>query len=53
LPGPSTVCLQILGKNSAKGEKNSAFFQKTVFTPMNDKITIKISCLEILSQKKF
>jgi hypothetical protein len=52
LPGPNTGFLKILEKNSDKWEKILHFF-KNVFTAMNDKIRIKMSCLEILSQKQF
>jgi hypothetical protein len=53
LPGPKTGCLKILGEKFSQNEqKNSAYYQKYVFTAMNDKISIKMSCLEILSQKK-
>jgi hypothetical protein len=41
------------GKKFGQMRKNSAFFQKYVFTAMIDKIRIKMPCLEILSQKKF
>jgi hypothetical protein len=41
------------GEKFGQMRKNSAFFQKYVFTAKNDKIRIIMSCLEILSQKKF
>jgi hypothetical protein len=40
-------------KKFCQMRKNSAFFQKYVFTAVNDKVSIKTPCLEILSQKKF
>jgi hypothetical protein len=39
--------------NFGQMRKNSEFFQKYVFTAMNDKIRIKMACFEILSQKKY
>jgi hypothetical protein len=39
------------GKKFGQMRRNSAFFQKN--TAMNDKISIKMSSLEILPQKKF
>jgi hypothetical protein len=53
LPGPNTDRLQILEKNSAKWEKILHFVKKCVFTAMNNKISIKMACLEIFSRKKF
>jgi hypothetical protein len=53
LPGPNTGCLQILEKKFAQMRKKSAFFQKYVFTAINDKIRIKMSCLEIFTFKEF
>jgi hypothetical protein len=47
-----TVASSQHGLSAYFGEKVLHIF-KNMFTPMNDKIRIKMSCLEILSQKKF
>jgi hypothetical protein len=41
------------GEKFGQMRKNSSFLQKLVFTAMNDTFSIKMSFLEILSQKKF
>jgi hypothetical protein len=42
-----------VGQKFGQMRKNSAFFQKYVFTAMHYIIRIKMASLEILSQKKF